>query len=315
MQKSFSPLGAILLFSILLSGCRTAAVTPAESSPSSLKVLAAESFLADIVQNVAGSRLQVDTLMPLGADPHAYEPTPRDVARVAEADLLFINGAGFEGWLANLITTASSKAAIIQASDGLIVRTPQPGELAGSDTGHADEVDPHFWLNPINVIRYVENIRDALGAADPAGIAEYAANADAYIAKLKELDNSLSQQVSVIPSEKRLLVTNHESFGYFADRYGFTIVGAIIPNVSTEASPSAQQMTRLVDQIRATGTKVIFLETGANSQLADQIAQETGIEIVADLYTHTLTPANGSAPNYIAMMQYDVHRIVQALLK
>ncbi|MHB9033394.1 MAG: metal ABC transporter solute-binding protein, Zn/Mn family [Anaerolineae bacterium] len=299
----------LALTGMLLAGCQRV-VPITEPGKPTIKVLAAESFLTDIAQNVAGTRLHVDTLMPLGTDPHTYEPTPKDVTKIADADLLFINGAGFEGWLANLIATSASKAVIIQASNGLTARTPKPGELAG---GSASDIDPHFWLDPTKTVRYVENIRDALGAADPGGISEYTANAAAYIKQLQDLDASLMQQVSVIPEAKRLIVTNHDDFGYFADRYGFTIVGTILASISSEASPSAQQVAQLVNQIKATGTKVIFLETGVNKQLPDQISKETGAKVIADLYTHSLTAAGGIAPTYIAMMQYDVKQIVQAL--
>lgn len=303
---------ACALTAVSASGCASMPAPTPSGTSGTLRVLAAESFIADIAQNVAGNRQHVETLMPLGADPHAFEPAPSDVARIAEADILLINGAGLEGWLANLIATASVHATIVEVSAGLEARSPQPGELAGS-AEHAHEVDPHFWMNPLNVIRYVENIRDALGAADPAGMPEYSANAEAYIARLKQLDAYISQRVAEIPPEKRLLVTNHENFGYLADRYGFTIIGTIIPNVSTEASPSAQQLAQLVDQIRSTGTRAIFLEAGVNPKIAQQIAEETGARVVTDLYTHTLTPADGPAPTYLAMMQYDIGRIVEAL--
>jgi manganese/iron transport system substrate-binding protein len=127
------------------------------------------------------------------------------------------------------------------------------------------------------------------------------------------LDNWIKAQVSQIPPEKRLLVTNHESFGYFADRYGFTIAGTVIPSTSSEASPSAQQMAALIDHIKLTGVKAIFLETGANSQLADQIAQETGAKVVTDLYTHSITERGGEVPSYIEMMKHNVRLIVEAL--
>jgi ABC-type Zn uptake system ZnuABC Zn-binding protein ZnuA len=116
-----------------------------------------------------------------------------------------------------------------------------------------------------------------------------------------------------VPEARRLLVTNHESFGYFADRYGFQVVGTVIPSVSTGASPSAQQLARLVDRLKATHAPAIFLETGANPQLADQLAQEIGIKIVTDLYTHSVTESGGNAPTYIDMMRYNVQKIVDAL--
>jgi ABC-type Zn uptake system ZnuABC Zn-binding protein ZnuA len=290
----------------MLAGCRT---KPAADQP--LQVVAVETFLADIVQNVAGDRLKVGVLMPLGADPHSFEPTPQDVARVAKSDVLVVNGAGFEEFLSPLLQNAGGKRLVIEASAGLIQRTPDVDE--GASRGVTHEGDPHFWLNPINVIRYVENIRDGLIQADPAGKDIYTRNAEAYIAQLIDLDSWITAQVAQIPVEKRLLVTNHESFGYFADRYGFRVIGAIIPSVSTSSSPSAKQLAALIDQIKASGVPAIFLETGSNPQLAQQIAGETGVRVVSDLYTHSVSAADGPAPTYIELMRYNAKQVVEAL--
>jgi ABC-type Zn uptake system ZnuABC Zn-binding protein ZnuA len=296
------------VISILLAACGAGA--PAENAASGpLKVLAVESFLADIAQNVAGERITIDTLMPLGMDPHAYQPTPKDVAKIAESQVLIVNGANFESWLDKTLQNAGGQHTVIEASAGLTSRKPTANESIDPD--HAG--DPHFWLDPTKVTHYVENVRNGLTAADPAGKAVYAQNAEKYISQLKDLDNWIKAQVSQIPPEKRLLVTNHESFGYFADRYGFTIAGTVIPSTSSEASPSAQQMAALIDHIKLTGVKAIFLETGANSQLADQIAQETGAKVVTDLYTHSITERGGEVPSYIEMMKHNVRLIVEAL--
>jgi ABC-type Zn uptake system ZnuABC Zn-binding protein ZnuA len=276
-----------------------------------MQVVAVETFLADIVQNVAGDRLNVGVLMPLGADPHSFEPTPQDIVRVAKSDVLVVNGAGFEEFLSPLLQNAGGKRLVIEASAGLIQRTPGTGE--GVSRGDTHEGDPHFWLNPINVIRYVENIRDGLIQADPAGKDIYTRNAEIYIAQLNDLDSWIADQVAQIPAEKRLLVTNHESFGYFADRYGFRVIGTIIPSVSTSSSPSAKQLAALIDQIKASGVPAIFLETGSNPQLAEQIAGETGVRVVSDLYTHSVSAADGPAPTYIELMRYNAKQVVEAL--
>ncbi len=274
-----------------------------------IRVLAVETFLADIAQNVAGNRLVIETLLPPGLDPHAFEPTPKDVAKIAASQVLIINGAGFEEWLAETIKNAGGERTIIEASAGLVPRQPREGEEA--EDKH--ESDPHFWLDPINVIKYVENIRQGLIAADPAGKDTYTQNAEAYITHLKALDSWIRQQLSVIPDERRLIVTNHESFGYFADRYDFKIIGAIIPSVSADAAPSAQQMARLVEQIRNNHAIAIFLETGSNPQLAQQIAHETGVTVITDLYTHSLSAPDGPAPTYLDMMRYNTLTLVNAL--
>jgi ABC-type Zn uptake system ZnuABC Zn-binding protein ZnuA len=361
---------AFLLISTLLlaAACQPAPVpaeAPAASTTGLPRVLATESFLADIAQNVAGDRLQVATLIPLGLDPHAFEPTPQDVVRIADADILIVNGAGFEAWLQEVLDNAGGERLVVEASAGLETRPMDEvhaGEAhadeahadeahadeahadeahadeAHADEAHADEAhageahadetdshedhadehhheggDPHFWFDPTNVAVYTANIRDGLSALDPDGAAIYAANAEAYTAQLDELDGWIQAQVAQIPAERRLLVTNHESLGYFADRYGFRVVGTVIPSFSTGAAPSAQQLAELTDHIKEAGVPVIFLETGANAQLAEQLAQETDIQVVTELYSHSLSAPDGPAPTYIDMMRYNTEAIVAAL--
>jgi ABC-type Zn uptake system ZnuABC Zn-binding protein ZnuA len=291
-----------LLFIVtLLSSC-----LPTASQTSSLpRVLAVESFLADIAQNVAGDRLAVESLIPVGADPHAYQPSPQDATRIANADVLIINGANLEAFIAPILQNASAKLRVISASAGLMARTDPSGEHS--------EGDPHFWLDPNNVIKYVENIRDGFSQADPIGIPVYVANANKYIGELVSLDAWIRLQVQRIPKANLLLITNHETFGYFAERYGFTIVGSIVPSISSGAAPSAQELVTLVEQIRSSGVPAIFLETGSNPQLADQIASETGVKVVSSLYTHSLSLPDGPAATYIDMMRHDVSLIVEAL--
>lgn len=284
----------------------------------SLSVVAVESFLADIVQNIAGDRLEVETLMPSGLDPHSFEPTPKDVAKISDSDILFINGAGLEEWLEDIIETLPEDQLIIEASAGLESRTQskedhEEGDVDEEEGAHDHEYDPHFWLNPLLVVKYVENIRDGLISIDPEGRPVYSANAENYIQRLKELDQYIEEKITQIPADQRLIVTNHESFGYFADRYGFTVVGTILKSVSSGASPSAQQMAELVDQMRSSGASAIFMETGSNPQLAEQLSNETGIKVVYDLYTHSISEEGGNAPNYIELMKYNVEQIISAL--
>lgn len=470
MQRAKTILtGFLLLTSLLLAACGPAAIAPQPAS--TLKVLAAETFLADIAQNVAGERVKVESLLPIGLDPHTFEPTPQDVKRIAESNVLILNGSGFEVWAEKVLENAGGQQLVIEASAGLTMRQPQASEAthaheeethddhsveshsqmvcaqlegkqatatvqagqsaetaaelhhgeehthereiitlqlhrqpngmyggfvtfhaeteegyaftsgagtltvtgpdgaemavsqnlpldcggmsqglvyklpageylvslsgfaaestpfsaapvhaADAEHAHQDEAsdhhhdgDPHFWFDPTLVVKYVENIRDGLIAADPQGAEGYTANAAAYIARLNELDAWIKTQVEQIPAERRLLVTDHETFGYFADRYGFRVVGAIVPSVTSGATPSAQEMAALVEQIRETGAPAIFLEAGRSPQLAQQIGAETGARVVTEIYTHSLTDANGPAPTYIEMMKHNVTRIVEAL--
>jgi ABC-type Zn uptake system ZnuABC Zn-binding protein ZnuA len=274
-------------------------------APGQVYVLAVESFLADITRNVTGDRLIVDSLIPVDADPHAYQPSPQDAVKITKADILIINGANLENFLAPILQNAGGHQLVIQASTGL--------ESIPDPSGQNPEGDPHFWLDPNNVVKYVGNIRDGFSQVDPAGSTIYAANAQKYIGELQALDAWIFSQVQNVPRARRLLVTNHETFGYFARRYGFTVVGAILPSITSGAAPSAQELAALINQIRSTKAPAIFLEVGTSPQLAEQIASEADVKVVSDLYTHSLSASNGPAATYIDMMKHDVIAIVEAL--
>jgi ABC-type Zn uptake system ZnuABC Zn-binding protein ZnuA len=264
-------------------------------------ILTSTTILADITRNIAGDRVRVDSLLPIGSDPHSYQATPQDIAKISESKLIIVNGAKYEQFLTPLLENADGKTTLVEASSGINPRT---------DAQHG--VDPHMWLDPNLVIYYVENIREALTHFDPDGAAVYKSNADAYIAKLKTLDEWIAEHVNQIPAEKRLLVTNHEAFGYFAERYGFKVVGTLIESFSSDASPSAQQLAALIDQIKSSDAPAIFLDASDNTALAQQIAGETGVKVITDLHLESLTN-RAPAPTYIDMMKYDVIQIVNAL--
>ena len=289
-----------LLFTLILVACSP--LVP-DSPKSATVVLASTTFLADIAQNVAGDRLQVESLLPVGTDPHSYQPIPQDVAKVADSKLLIVNGAGYEHFLDNVLANAGGERTVVEASAGLKVR---------EDAGNEHAIDPHLWLDPNNVIRYVENIRDGLVALDPGGADVYKSNAQAYIVQLQDLDRWIREQVNSIPAERRLLVTNHESLGYFAERYGFTVVGTVVPGFSSDAASSAQQMAALLDQIKVSGAPAVFLDAGDSPTLAQQIASDAGVTVVTDLHLESLTDGP-PAGTYIDMMKYNVTQIVEAL--
>lgn len=287
---------------LLLTSCGS----PSRTDPAGLSVLATTTFLADIARNVVGDRAQVDSLLPVGADPHAYQVTPTDVAKVSESGVLIQNGIEYEHFLETILENADGERIIVTATDGLTPRVIE-GETDEHGAG-----DPHMWLDPNLVVTYVENIRDGMIQADPEGEATYRANADAYIGQLRDLDAWIQSQVETIPAERRLLVTNHESLGYFAERYGFTIVETILTSFSSDASASAQEIAAAVDAIQASGAPAIFLGEVENVTLANQIASETGANVVADLHLESLTDG-APAQTYIEMMKYNVSLIVDAL--
>ena len=282
------------------------ACQPAKSQTHGLPyVMATETFLGDIAQNVAGNRLKVYTLLPVTVDPHEYQPKPQDVAKLAQAQVLIINGLGYETWLQKTLDSLGGQRQVIVTTNGLI-----PDQ---DPSGQHPEGDPHMWMNPLNVINYVDQIRDGLTQADPAGKDVYAPNANAYISKLQALDQWVKDQVGQLPVEKRLLVTNHDALGYFAKAYDFKVIGAIIPSVTTDASPSAQQLAGLIETIKHSGVRAIFLDIGENQKLAQQVASETGAEVITNLYVESTSGPNGPAPTYIDMIKHDVTVILNTL--
>jgi ABC-type Zn uptake system ZnuABC Zn-binding protein ZnuA len=290
----------VAVLAILLASCAGQPVSDAGTSAP--VILTSTTLLADITRNIAGDRLQVASLLPLGADAHSYQPTPQDAANISETNFIVINGAGYESFLQSLLAVGDGgEKMLVEASAGIDPRT---------DAEHG--LDPHMWLDPNLVVTYVENIRDGLIKLDPDGEAIYKTNADAYSAQLKDLDTWIFAQVEQIPAEKRLLVTNHEAIGYFAERYGFTIVGTVVESFSSDASPSAQQLAALIDQINASGAPAIFLDASDNDMLAQQIANETGVTVVTDIHLESLTDG-APAGTYIDLMKHNVSEIVNAL--
>ncbi len=280
-----------------------------QSGGDGLVVIASMSFLADVAQNVAGDRFEVRSLVPIDTDPHSFQPTPSDLREIAEADIVILNGGGVEGTLTATLVNAGDGPVQVIASRGLASRRPQPGE----PTLGEDDTDPHFWLDPLLVVTYVENIRVAFSEADPAGAAAYEANAAAYVDQLEALDAEIRAQLGTLPVAHRKLVLNHASHGYYADAYGLEIVGTVIPSVGTGESPTARQLGELMRAISESGAQAVFVELGEDPKLAQQIAAETGIEVVDDLLDHSLTDPDGVAPSYIEMLRFDTDRIVEAL--
>jgi len=286
-----------ILITLIIAACGSSASPSATVDP---VILTSSTILADITRHIAGDRLKVESLLPIGADPHSYQPTPQDAARIERSPLIILNGLDYEHSLEPLLQNASAGNMIIEVSAGISPRADAQG------------VDPHVWLDPNLVIFQVENIREALTHYDPAGAASYQTNADEYVRQLTELDQWITQQVSQIPSERKLLITNHEALGYFAQRYGFSVAGSVIESFSADASPSAGQMAALIDEIKKSHAPAIFLDAADNPTLAQQIADETGVRVITDLHLESLTDGDPAA-TYLDMMKYNVTQIVSAL--
>ena len=280
---------AIIGVAAVVSSCSKA---PSAGAPE--EVIAAESFLADILRNVAGDRLVIGTLVPPDTDPHEFQPRPMDFARIRGAKAFFVAGAGYEAWLA-------SSAGALEGVDMVSVF---------KDDGSGD---PHFWTDPRNTVAALDGIVAALSKLKPEAGAVFAANAKGYAASLSELDARIRARFASLPASRRLLLTNHDALGHFAAAYGFKVIGTVLPGSSTEAAPSAKGLSQLILAIRKTGVPAIFLDVGEKRVLAQTVASETGVKVVTDLYIEGTSAADGPAPTYIAMLDHDAEAIADAL--
>jgi len=249
------------------------------TQPGKVRVIATYSILGDLVKNVAGDAAEVVTLVGPDGDAHTFDPTPQDGIAVADATVVFENGAGFETWLDKLYSSSGSQARRVVVTEGVKLRgaegDPKPG---GADPKR--EIDPHVWHDVENAIHMVGIIRDRLIEIDPAHAQQYRTNAAAYLARLDGLDKWVVERVAALPTDRRKLVTSHDTFGYFAARYGFEIVGTALESVSTEASdPSAAVFAKLVDAIKTSKVPAIFAENVHNSKLMRRLAQEAGVKL------------------------------------
>jgi ABC-type Zn uptake system ZnuABC Zn-binding protein ZnuA len=291
----------LVIAMLLLSACGRGG-TPVASGK--LQVLATNSIVGDVVGQVGGDNITMSLLMPLGTDPHDYLPRPQDAAALADAQIIFANGAGLEASLQPLFDSTGATSKLVEVSDGItLLRLPGGDQSTG---------DPHTWMDPNNVLIWTQNILTALSIADPAHATAYQANAKAYDTSLRDLDTWIRAEVAQIPPQNRLLVTDHAVLGYFAVQYGFSQVGSITGSFSSEAAPSAKELAALEEKIRQTGVRAVFVSEATNQALADQVAADTGIRTVW-IYHATLTAPGGPAPTYLDFMHYNVNAIVGTL--
>jgi ABC-type Zn uptake system ZnuABC Zn-binding protein ZnuA len=306
MKRTFSIFSIILILVLLLTAC---VASPLKSAGGKLNVVATTSILADVVAQVGGEYISITTLVPVGANEHEYQPAPRDIAAIADADVIYQVGFGLETFLQKVLTESGTKAPVVSVSDGVTPRVLSAPEQNAETNG---STDPHVWMDPANVIIWTNKIADSLSSIDPAHKDAYQQNADAYIAQLQDLDAWIAQQVETIPPANRKIVTDHMLLGYFADKYGFEVVGAVIPSYSSAAEPSAQELAALEDAIRQYGVKAILVGNTVNPSLAEPVAADTGISLVS-FYTGSLSPADGPAATYLDYMHYNVNAIVTAI--
>lgn len=309
-------------------------IDPVNLNGRKLRVTAATTIIGDVVSQAAGDAAEVTVLMKRGQSPHAYSPSPREIAALEEADIIFVNGLDFEEGLINILESMDD-ALVVSVSAGIepIPGTPHDDHAdedehgdddhdddhAGEDEhDHGEGGDPHFWFSPLNVIQWTENIEHALSAADPGNAANYEESAEAYIAELRALDDDIREAVSNIPESDRKLVMDHQVVGYFAAEYGFEILGNILPSLSDQAEPSPRELAELTEIIREEGIKAIFVgDTAGESllRLAESLAAEIGRDItVVPLLTESLAEPGRRGADYIDFMRYSTEQITGALL-
>jgi ABC-type Zn uptake system ZnuABC Zn-binding protein ZnuA len=312
--KNFIILGLMVLIVTACASPTGSTGSTAGGEKGKVSVVATTTIVGDVVRQIGGDRINLTVLMPVDTDPHTYEPTPKDMAKTADAGVIFVNGLGLEGFIETMVKNSSGGLKVISVSDGVSPREFSASEqaLENPDAGTAKSYDPHVWVDPNNVKVWVENIRKALTQIDAGGSEVYQKNADAYLQQLDELDQWIQAQTATVPEANRKIVTDHVQMGYFAERYGYDQIGAIIPSYSTVSQPSAQEIAKLEDTIRNLKVKAVFVGENANPTLAKRIADDTGVQLVY-FYTGSLSKVGGPAATYLDYMRYDTSVITKAL--
>lgn len=268
-----------------------------------LKVLASFGILADVVKNVGGDKVDVVSLVPTGGDPHEFEPTPADAKNLSGADLVFVNGLGFEGWMGRLMTASGYKGETVVVSQGISGRKME--EDGKSVT------DPHVWNSAANVVIWIGNIEKALIKADPDDAEVFRDNTDRYAKQVTALDLYTRKAINAVPKDRRMVLTSHDALGYFGRSYGVKFLSPV--GVSTEAEASAGNVAKLIDQIKQEHVKVYFFENSNDPRLVRQIADATGAQPGGELFVEALSPADGPAPTYLTMFKHNVDLLVAGM--
>lgn len=274
-----------------------------------VQIVATTTIVGDVVGAIGGEGVDLQVLLPAGIDPHSFEVTPKDVAILNGADIVFINGLGLESFLNSIMESALNDAVVQSVSDG-IAPIPAVGEGVDVDSDH--DVDPHVYFDPLRVLVWVDNIEDTLVDLDPENGELYKENALKYRAQLTELDTWISQQVEKLPADNRIIVTDHESLGYLADRYQFRLLGTVIPGYSTLSEPSAQELAALLADIETLDVRAVFVAESTNDKLTEQIARDMEIQLVP-IFTGSLSNVGGETSSYLDFMRWNVETIIQAL--
>jgi ABC-type Zn uptake system ZnuABC Zn-binding protein ZnuA len=321
IKATLLPLAAT---AVLALGACAASPTSEGEARGDLRVVATTTQVADFARNIVGNTagVSVTQLIQPNQSSHSYDPSAADLADLARADVLVINGVGLKEWLDDAIDASGFHGATIDADSGISIR----GEAAANDQdGHTDQADdaahdhavgnPHIWTAVANAEKMTETITAGLSKASPTHAAVFEAQASAYGSKLAQLDTWIHANVDPVPADQRLLVSNHDAFGYFTTAYGITYVGSIIPSFDDNAEPSAAQIDELVSAIRKTGVKAVFSEASINPKAADTIAKEAHVHVYSGddaLYGDSLGPVGSAGDTYIRSQLHNVSLILKS---
>jgi len=282
-----------------------------------LAVVATTTQIGDFVREIGGDGVEVSQLLQPNSDPHDYEPRPSDVQAVASAELVFVSGEGLDEWAEEVVADSGGGARIVDLGAVAPVRLPGEEEHAGEEAEeehhHDSKYDPHWWHDPRNAEAAVREVERTLAAADPSRKAEFQRDADAYVAQLKALDAGIAACIDSVPAARRKLVTDHDAFNYFANRYGLEIVGAVIPAQTTQAQPSAKDLSELAKTIEAEGVKAVFPESSLGSKVAEAIANQTGASVEHTLFGDSLGPEGSDGATYLEMEEANADAVVRGL--
>jgi ABC-type Zn uptake system ZnuABC Zn-binding protein ZnuA len=275
-----------------------------------INVVATTTQIGDFARNVGGDRIDLTVLLSPNQDAHDFELEPSQIRAVAEADLVLRNGLGLDDFLDGALESSSAAVATLSAS----IETREGDEEGEEHEEHEDEgVDAHVWFSVANARRMVENLRDALIAEDAGNAEYYRERTTAYLQELDVLDAGIRTEVEAIPERCRKLVTNHDVLGYYAEAYGFEVVGSVIPSTSSEAQASAADVADIVQAIREAGVPAIFAEASINPDLIQQVGREAGVLVIDDLYGDSLGSSGSDGATYIEMMRSNTQKIAGAL--
>ncbi len=322
------PLFMLLSFSLSAGGKRESSVDSINTIPDipqiiqksgeKLQLAASTTIIGDVLSRIAGDTADIKMLMIPGQNPHSYEPVPGNIRSIEEADIIFVNGFGLEENLLDDIQ-AVAKGYIVPVSSGIGTLDFQTGvESDESEEGHEHEAgDPHVWMNPNNVIQWVRNMVTVLSKADSGNAAIYREHGEIYIAELIEMDRYIRDQIRTIPSDKRILILDHQLFNYFADEYGFTIIGALIPGTSDSAEPSPKAIAGLVDLVREYKVPALFVGRTASEglqKLAETVIAEAGtVVVILPTLTGSLAPAGERGDTYLDFLRFNTEQIMKGL--